>query len=559
MTRRGTGCTARRAARLLAATLSLAVFPAALGDGRPAAGEAGKRIYREGVLPSGEEVGALVRGDVPLSGAPAACVNCHRRSGMGSVEGNTVVRPLAAEALFNPAEVYPAGSFDAPTWLSRQWPPYTDASLARAIRDGIDPDGRPLDPVMPRYALGDADMALLVSYLKTLTVAGAPGISENVLRFATIVDGRVDPARQAAMLDVLHHFFTQMSAGTRNEAGRAAAPVPQRERKSRAYRKMELDTWALTGPEESWGPQIEAYYRKQPVFALVSGISAAGWGPVQRFSERFEVPCLFPNVDLPPLSEADYYTIYFSRGLTLEAEVLARHLENDRDSLGDGPVVQVYQEDEAGKAMASAFQAAWTAAGGRGLRERRIEKGEALTGHLWRELLEAHHPSAMVLWLRNPDLSGLDARGDDAAFHGRVYLSAGLGAGPASPLPAFLRDRAYLVDPFALPGDEETRLRRTRTWLRAGKIAAADERLQVNTFFAVSMASHAFERLLGYDSRDYFLERVEHMAEDSVLPTAYPRVSLGPGQRYASKGGYILRFPDAAGKAMLPVGGWIVP
>ena len=35
---------------------------------------------------------------------------------------------------------------------------YTEATLARAIREGIDADGRALTFLMPRFALGDADM-----------------------------------------------------------------------------------------------------------------------------------------------------------------------------------------------------------------------------------------------------------------------------------------------------------------------------------------------------------------------------------------------------------------
>jgi hypothetical protein len=115
----------------------------------------------------------------------------------------------------------------------------------------------------------------------------------------------------------------------------------------------------------------------------------------------------------------------------------------------------------------------------------------------------------------------------------------------------------YVVHPFALPkGKGEAD--RFRAWLAARKVPPGDERLQANAFFAAGIAGDALDRMLDFFSRDYMLEWVEHMAEESINPSAYPRLSLGPGQRFGSKGSYILRVaPDGGG--FLPVGGWIVP
>jgi hypothetical protein len=46
--------------------------------------------------------------------------------------------------------------------------PWTDDDIARAIREGIEPDGEPLDPVMPRWDMTDREMSELIDYLKTL-------------------------------------------------------------------------------------------------------------------------------------------------------------------------------------------------------------------------------------------------------------------------------------------------------------------------------------------------------------------------------------------------------
>jgi hypothetical protein len=39
----------------------------------------------------------------------------------------------------------------------------------------------------------------------------------------------------------------------------------------------------------------------------------------------------------------------------------------------------------------------------------------------------------------------------------------------------------------------------------------------------------------------------------------YRRLSLGPGQRFASKGGYVSRFADPGSSVLVADGDWIVP
>jgi hypothetical protein len=59
--------------------------------------------------------------------------------------------------------------------------------------------------------------------------------------------------------------------------------------------------------------------------------------------------------------------------------------------------------------------------------------------------------------------------------------------------------------------------------------------------------------------RDYLVERIEDMLEHRLVTGYYPRLTLAPGQRFASKGGYLVRFPDTEGTRIVADGGWIVP
>ena len=172
MTGRPPGFNAFRNARGIAAALLLAAFFAAvagalspaLADTSDASPEAnlGMRMYREGILPSGKKMRGETSGKVSLSGAMAACANCHRRSGMGSAEGGTGVRPVTGAALYRPEEVWGVGPGRKAPRGSQNWPVYTDETLARAIRDGVDPTIRRFDPAMPDIVdLHNVDLAAL--------------------------------------------------------------------------------------------------------------------------------------------------------------------------------------------------------------------------------------------------------------------------------------------------------------------------------------------------------------------------------------------------------------
>jgi len=65
----------------------------------------GRRIYREGLLPSGKPVRAIVQGDIAVAGTQLTCANCHRRSGFGSSEGVAFVPPIAGSFLFGSREL----------------------------------------------------------------------------------------------------------------------------------------------------------------------------------------------------------------------------------------------------------------------------------------------------------------------------------------------------------------------------------------------------------------------------------------------------------------------
>jgi hypothetical protein len=512
------------------------------------AAAAGERIYRQGLLPSGKPLRGRREGDVDVQGATAACATCHRRSGLGSWEGQSVIPPIIGRYLFRPgARNVEDAELPHVLGFVPHRVPYTEATLARAIRDGVDQQGRRLSYLMPRYALDDATMSSLISYLRGLTSRAEPGVGKDTLQFATVVTPDADPAARDGMLAVLRQFFADKNAGYRGDA-----PPLQSTRgvMYRVLRKWQLQVWELSGPPDTWEAQLHARQAATPVFAVLSGIGGRTWAPVHAFCERAGVPCLFPNADLPVAAEQDFYPLYFSRGVLLEAQLVAHALRARGEGEGPRRVVQVVREGDVGADAAAALRAALPA--GTAGEVRTVPAG-ANGAALAAALAGVGPADALVLWLRPAELSALPAPPPARA----VFASGILGGLERAPLPAAWRPVARLAYAYDLPEQRRVRMGFPLGWFKVRNLPLLDERVQTDTYLACTLLAEALGHMQDSFVRDYLVERLEVLVSHRLVNGYYPRLGLGPGQRFASKGGYLVRL--APGGGVVAETGWIVP
>lgn len=513
----------------------------------------GRRMYREGILPSGESMAGIVSGDVRLTGEQVICGACHRRSGLGAAEGQEVAPAVVGDILYRPLRIPTSSEPLAPL----QRPAYTDEMLKRAIRDGIDANGEPLDALMPRYPLTDAELDILLAYLKSLSIAPSPGVTDKEIHFATLVGDRVDPATRKAFLEVFEHFFALKNTETRHEGSRAANPPWHKEWIFGPYRKWVLHVWDLRGPPETWPAQLEKHYQEEPVFALLSGIAPGPWQPVHTFCEDNQIPCLFPVTDLPVIEEGDFYSVYFTRGMALEADAVARHLADD--GLLSRPVTQVFRPADPRSAAAAARLRRNVAARGGHVRDLEVPDTVAPGAGFWSSLAEDNDAGTLVVWLGTDDLADLWASaGPDARQ--RVYVSISLAELDPAKVPSKLRESLFVVVPRELPGRLPRLLARSTGWFKAKHIYAPGAReVQGDVYFTLKMTLGALIQMRGFFLRDYLLERIEHMVDSANYTSVYPRVSLAPGQRFVSRSAYIAQLPSDGGKGLVAVTDWRVP
>jgi len=533
--------------------------------------EAGRRVYRDGQLASGASLRGVLENDVEVRAEAASCARCHRPSGFGSNEGATLVPPITGPALFHSREprradmirrlyqdVLPdAARASARTPRSR--PAYTSESLAVALRTGVDPEGRPLDPLMPRYPLNDEDMGHLVAYLKGLAVTPDPGVDGRQLHLATVISGGVEPSERQALTAVLDAFVRTRNLEDRRERQRPGLSPNYKDEYRAARREWVLHTWELEGPAATWEQQLEGYYRRQPVFALVGGLVQGDWKPVHEFCQRTGLPCLFPITDLPaiPDVESESPTIYFSKGLALEAEALAVWLSEPGRVPAGSRIVQVYRPGPEGTALSASFRRALRKDLRGRLDDLPVARDDALSPEFWRHLVDERAGSTLILWLTAEDLSSFHPA--VGAEQRTIYLSGGLLGEKASTLPESLRFRVMFTYIYTIPGREVPAIYRARAWLRSRGVGRGPERVQLGAYFAMSVLEHASVRMVDHFSRPYLIECVEHEVENALNPGLYPSMSLGPGQRFCSKGSYIVEPSRSVRRGVEPVSAWIIP
>jgi cytochrome c553 len=559
--------------------------------------EAGRKIYVEGILPSGLPLKGVREGE-EFSGKQAACVACHRPSGMGSVEGDIQVPPITGNYLYRTGNSLQA-TMDPRSGkrFNIAHDPYTDAAVNKAVTQGINIGGHEMSVLMPRYTLSSEEMRLLTVYLKQLSQQYSPGVTKDEIHFATVITPDADPERRRILLRVLERGITQKNGSTMLGGKRSGRRhmVTAAELVLGTERKWVLDVWNLQGAPETWQKQLQEFNQKEPVFALLSGLSGTTWQPVHAFCEQNKIPCWLPSVDLPDDSLENNYSLYFQRGVMLEAEVLAKYLEDEPTKMPQR-VVQIFRDDALGLGASSALSNAMKTSGA--IVENRAFKGDLPS--LRKALEGLNSQDAVMLWMNGTDLSLLNAIPVPKA---NFFLSGRMSGGEKLVLADQWKMNAKMIYPYELPEKRQINLNYFHSWMRFNQIPIEDEPLQAEAYFALDFMSDTMTEMLDNVYRDYLLERAESMLSRSETSkseqrdrvrqvmrwstrvprikkpdtveasdqkeepvqtvakstTIYPRMSLGVAQRFTSKGAYIVKFDDSIKNKIVPQSDWIVP
>lgn len=521
----------------------------------------GERMYRNGLLSDGSTLKGYVRGDVEVDSTMFSCTNCHARGGLGSVEGQVSSPAVNGATLFNPRYLYKdqiKNSISKTRGKARPAqalrPAYNDETLAVALRGGIDPQGREFVPIMPRYNLNDQEMQIMVTYLKNLSSTYSPGVTDKTITFATIVTDDVSAADRQAMLASLDTLVT-INQQTKNQRKFPQFAKMFRMLDTAFFREISIRTWDLKGEPSTWPAQLEAYYKKEPVFAILGGISNKPWQPIHDFCEHNQIPCLLPITDLPVLSDTGWYTFYASKGFYQEGETAARFLGSSISDGGAGRILQIVSNSDQANALATGFTTAWKESGQGQLQTVKLELNQRLDSAVLQKLLLQYAPERVVIWAGDELVSTLTTLPAETTLP-QLYVSARYIGKAITAIPEPRRAGLFITYPFRLPQDEQT-FKGYQEFLTLGKLIKPDDkRIATRTFSMIHIFLQGLKELRQDFYRDTLLD-VLAMRPDQYLPD-FERYSFGPGQRYASKGCYIVQLDKGVVPKLIKKSDWVV-
>ncbi len=116
----------------------------------------GERIFLSGVGTDGRDIARYSpngSGGSSMMGG-SGCGSCHGADGRGAT-----IRVMGGTTIEAPDITYDELIEDG----------FTDATIAAAIRDGVDEKGEQIDAAMPRWKMSEADVTATIAYLKILS------------------------------------------------------------------------------------------------------------------------------------------------------------------------------------------------------------------------------------------------------------------------------------------------------------------------------------------------------------------------------------------------------
>lgn len=526
---------------------------------------AGERLYREGLRADGTAVTAERLQGLQVRGREAACVHCHRPSGMGGAEGSQAVPSITGAILNEPGRPAATRSGRLAPGLQRQAPAsatrpgYTPALLARALTQGLGAGGQALDALMPRYRLDERDLRQLAAYLDTLDTTAAPGLADGVLHLATIVTADTPADVQHASSDLLAACLSDRSPPQPDAGAQAAARPPS------LPPPWQLHRWTLGADPSRWPTELAEWQRRQPVFALIGGASGADgrgpWQAVHRHCEAQGLPCILPNTVSVDDQLPSRWSVYFSRGVGLEASGMAEHLalHAPPSAAGQRRVHQIVQTNHEAATTASSALRRHLAPSGWPVIDHPADEPDTKRA-AW--LATLGRDDALLLWLDGAQLRRLSTR-HPAPAAGALLLSGELTGLDTQALAPAWRPAARMAHAYEPAERQLPRLLRNAGKLLAGlgqepAATPALLRLQGHSLSACEMTANALRRMGSRAGRAWFMELIES-ADEAAVATAYPRFTLGPGQRHGAQGIGLMRYASPDHQRLQPAGEWLTP
>ncbi len=458
-----------------------------------------------------------------------ACVQCHQEDGGGSREGGVSAPDIRFQHLTQP---YPGTRS-----TGRRHPAYDEASLVRAIEQGIDPAGNPLHTAMPRYRFSAQDMQALLDYLKRLDALTAPGVSDELIRIGTLQPSK-GPLMQAS-LDVrrlLQGFMRQI-----NTQGGIYG------------RQLELVVTEFD-PGLS-GSQITAVQQMLDGSGVFCTLANLGLNPKSQAVQMLKaqaVPELVPlRSALEDERSQDSHVFYLYASLPDQGAMLVDYLLSVNSDITPS-VALVYADVD------------YSRQGILGVQKRMVEHGIDPTGEFSYQandldvatLVKNLQTSAVdsILFLGGSrQLQELLNRTDEIDWFPEVLGLADLSGGIAATISPKQVKRLIMLTPFSLPDADSEDLTRFSNLLQQTGVVGRHWKIQLSAYSAARLLQEGLERLGRKPTRNGLVAGLNQLWKFETGVT--PPLTFNENRRTGARGGSIVAI-DPESKIYFRIREW---
>lgn len=494
----------------------------------------GKQIYLKGESEGGEMSAYLGSNDLELPASSFSCANCHGARGEGLKEGGLEPPPINWATLVSKHRSALTG---------RDRPPYTEATLARAISTGIGPAGGRLHPGMPHYKMSEGQMADLIAYLKKIGGGSDldPGVSEEAIKIGA----------------ALPMTGPLASVGEDVKAALAAYFAEINSQGGVYGRRFELLV------EDSRGeptPTVEATRRlveQHGVYALLASFERGDNDAVNEYLRREQVPLIGP-VTLSPRMAAlpNPYIFYLlpafgDQARSLADFVAARAAESEG---GARPrIAVVCAESDFDRSARDGLLAQAKLHGMEVVFDDSFEHGRLQAASVVGSLA-AKKPGAIFFFGGPDDFAALAREVGRSKLDSILLSSTAMVGRAAFELPAAIAARTYLAYPSALPNPDN--FAEFLAVMQKHNVKLRNAAFQSVAFAAAKLLVEATKSSGRHLTRASLINALEQLRD--FRTGVVPPVSFGPNRRVGATGSYVVGI-DPASKEYKPLGERIVP
>lgn len=116
----------------------------------------------------------------------------------------------------------------------------------------------------------------------------------------------------------------------------------------------------------------------------------------------------------------------------------------------------------------------------------------------------------------------------------------------------------FITYPYRMPGEEGYISSIVDQWLKFKKIQPTNTAISSKVYFLTRVLADSLTSMRGDLYREFFLDLMDTMVDQTMVSLEFPRLSFGPGQRYASKGCYVVTVSRGQQPKVVRESEWIV-